>query len=141
MLSAFLERLLGELHILPEPQQLGLPLTCSSADPLVDAQTGLALEALAVAQVLGSITGSSTRLLCTSPTPARPRLARHSSRSLTIAGWNDLPTEIKEMVVNMVDDYVDVRSGRAGSGSEELKALLGLSAMDRELHALAAPIL
>ncbi|ORY54082.1 hypothetical protein BCR35DRAFT_355958 [Leucosporidium creatinivorum] len=58
-----------------------------------------------------------------------------------MTGWNDLPTELKEIVVQMVDDEQTVRNGLARGSSEEGQALIALSAMDRELHALVSPIL
>ncbi|ORY54086.1 hypothetical protein BCR35DRAFT_355963 [Leucosporidium creatinivorum] len=58
-----------------------------------------------------------------------------------MTGWNDLPTELKEIVVQMVDDEELVRDGLARGASEEFQALLALSAMDRELHALVSLIL
>lgn len=58
-----------------------------------------------------------------------------------MARWNDLPTELKGLVVEMIDDEQDVRYGRVGSGHEEFDALLALSTIDRDLLALVAPIL
>lgn len=58
-----------------------------------------------------------------------------------MAGWNNLPTEIKEMVVQMVDDQHAVAVGLARGGSEEYDALLALSTMVRELHAVVGPLL
>lgn len=58
-----------------------------------------------------------------------------------MAGWNDLPTAVKAKVVEMVDEKERVRIVRFRSGSGELQALLALSTMDRELHALVSPLL
>jgi hypothetical protein len=56
-----------------------------------------------------------------------------------MAGWNDLPNELREMVVGMLDDGEYLWHG-SGHPSEEFRALLALSATDRELHALVSPL-
>ncbi|ORY72927.1 hypothetical protein BCR35DRAFT_333881 [Leucosporidium creatinivorum] len=58
-----------------------------------------------------------------------------------MAGWNDLPTEFKVLVVEMVDDKGFVQEDLTILVPDSFRALLALSSMDRELHALVSPLL
>ncbi|ORY72883.1 hypothetical protein BCR35DRAFT_333839 [Leucosporidium creatinivorum] len=58
-----------------------------------------------------------------------------------MAGWNDLPTELKALIVELIDESGTVRDGTTAPSSEERRALLALSGMERALYALTGPML
>lgn len=58
-----------------------------------------------------------------------------------MAKWKDLPTEIKENVLELLVGDERARAGREAHSSEVGRALLALTSVDRELHVLVAPLL
>ncbi|ORY72890.1 hypothetical protein BCR35DRAFT_333846 [Leucosporidium creatinivorum] len=58
-----------------------------------------------------------------------------------MAGWNDLPTELKERIVDLIDDEKFVSKGTATTDSTEQQTLVALSGVNRELYELVGPIL
>ncbi|ORY76573.1 hypothetical protein BCR35DRAFT_353366 [Leucosporidium creatinivorum] len=58
-----------------------------------------------------------------------------------MAGWTDLPPELKEKIVLHLDGSSSVRQGEADADSPALQALKALRAVDRELYELTGVVL